>query len=163
MTEKSYYWDGSTTGDATLAKFNEFAYHGIWRKMFLRDRTIQGIIRGHLNECEVEGVSGGVSVNTGAALVDGMFYENDAKLTIEIPTPSSSTRIDAIVLRRNATTQTIRAIRIVGTEGAGAPSIVQVEDGTWDLKIAEASITTAGVITVTDYRENAKSPIITRS
>lgn len=161
MVERSYYWDGNTTGDASLAKFNEFIYHSIWRKLFLGDRTVQGVIFGYENECEVVGVSGGITIDTGVALIDGQFYENDKKLTIDIPIPAASTRIDVIVLRRNPTEQTIRATRIAGTEGAGAPSIIQISGGgTWDLKIAEVSITTAGAITVTDYREYCMSNIM---
>ena len=160
MTQTSFYWEGTVLGDAILAPYTEAIYHSLWRKMFLRDRATQGVIRDYLNELVVTGISGGVSVATGAALVDGFFYENDAPVTVDIPTPAASTRVDLIVLRKDPTAQTVRITRIVGTEGAGRPSLTQLDGGTWDLELAQVSITTAGVITVTDFRDIAQSTLI---
>lgn len=153
MTQTSYYWDGTTIGDATLAPVSNLMFHKMWRLLFMSDRTVQGVLQGYGDELIVHGVSGGISVGTGIALVDGMFYENDKKVVINIPTPLSSTRIDAIVLRRAINDGTIRVYRVPGTEGGGAPTITQIDSGTWDIRLANVSITTGGIITVTDFRQ----------
>ena len=81
-----------------------------------------------------------------------MPYFNTASVSVTIPTPASSTRVDYIVLRANWTAQTVRITRVAGTEGAGAPSLTQSAGTTWDIPLATVSITTGGVITVTDAR-----------
>ena len=99
------------------------------------------------------GASSPVAVNTGEAYDYGFPYFNTASVNVAIPTPASNTRIDLVVLRANWSAQTVRITRIAGTEGAGAPSLVQSDGTTWDIPLAQASITTGGTITVTDTRE----------
>lgn len=94
-----------------------------------------------------------VAIGTGRALVYGTWYENDAGVNVVIPTPAASTRIDRIVARKSWAAQTVRITRIAGTEGAGAPAITQVAGTTWDMPICQVSITTGGVITITDERD----------
>jgi hypothetical protein len=94
-----------------------------------------------------------VAVDIGAAFVNGKFYRNSASLNINIPTPTGQARIDRIVLRADYTAQTVRAVRLAGTEGAGTPPALTQSDGvTWEISLAQVSITTAGVITVTSER-----------
>lgn len=111
-----------------------------------------GVFRGELNMLAVTGTVSPVSIATGRALIDGTWYENDAAVTVAIPTPSVSTRIDRIVLRKSWAAQTVRITRIAGTEGAAAPAMTQTPGVTWDFPLAQAAITTGGVITVTDDR-----------
>jgi hypothetical protein len=160
MTEKSYYWDGIVTGDATLAPYNELVYHENWYKLFSRKNN-GGIVDDYLNELEVVGVSGGVQVASGAALVDGWFYENDSALTIEIPTPTANPRIDVISIRMDFVTQTVRATRIAGTEAASpsAPAITQDHGVIWDIKLANVQIGIGGAITITDERSICNTPL----
>jgi hypothetical protein len=49
-------------------------------------------------------------------------------------------------------TRTVRITRIAGIEGAGAPAITQTAGTTWDIPLAQVSITTGGAITLTDQR-----------
>jgi hypothetical protein len=100
-----------------------------------------------------------VAVNTGAALVYGFYYFNDASVNVNIPTPASATRIDRIVLRASWSAQTVRITRIAGSEGSGsAPAMTQTANTTWDIPLANVSITTGGVIAVTDQRTYVKHP-----
>jgi len=159
MTEKSYYWDGLITGDATLAPYTELAYHSMWRKMFSKYNS-GGVIDSYLNELEVIGISQGVQVKSGAALVDGWFYENDDIFSVSLDLPTTNPRIDCIVLRMNYVTQTVRITVVDGTEAAtpNAPAVTQIHGVTWDLKLAEVTITTAGAITVVNRRKFAITP-----
>ncbi len=102
----------------------------------------------------VTGTSSPVSVATGDAIVSGKHYTNTAAKNITVPTPTTSTRIDRIVLRLDytASPMTCTAERLAGTEGGSAPALTQTDGTTWEVSLAQVSITTGGVITVTDER-----------
>jgi hypothetical protein len=157
MAESSLPWAGAATGDC--GPYSDDQWSDTWRKLFLLDRTTQGVLLGYGNTLAVTGATSPVAVNTGAALVDGKFYENTASVNVAIPTPAGATRIDRIVLRKDFAGQTVRITRIAGTEGAGAPAITQTDGTTWDIPLAQASITTGGIITVTDERSFASTPL----
>jgi hypothetical protein len=159
MTQTSYPWAGEVTGDA--GPYTDDQWTDMFRKFFLRDRDVEGIIPGYLNGLHVTGVASPVAVNTGGAIVDGKFYENDASVNVTVPTPAAQTRVDLIVLEKDFAAQTVRIARHAGSEGAGAPSPTQTDGTTWEIVLAEASITTGGVITLTDRRKNASSPLAT--
>lgn len=171
MTQKSFHWDGASTGDANTFTVN--AADGIgyrlanedyaspfvdtgFRMMFNGDEN-RGVLLNWLNELEVTGVGTPVSVNTGGAIVYGMPYENTAAVNVAVPSPTNDTRQDRIVLRRNWAAQTVRITRIAGVEGGGVPAMTQspapTGSGIYDVPLATLSITTGGVITVTDARE----------
>lgn len=157
MTERSQFWTTGTTGDGTTtiteAQAIEWFRDTTTPFASAGPHTSQGVLAGVLNELAVSGVSSPVAVATGAAAVEGYYYKNDAAVNVAIPTPAGSTRIDRIVLRAShSTTRTVRITRIAGTEGAGAPAITQTAGTTWDIPLAQVSITTGGVITVTDER-----------
>jgi hypothetical protein len=155
MTEKSYFWGGTTVGDATLAPYSDDFFSDFLRDVFQKDRTIEGVIFGSLNEMACTGTASPVTVDTGRMFIDGKVYANDATLNVAIPTPAGATRIDLIVVRKSFAAQTVRIAVVSGNEGGGAPSPVQVDGTTWDVPIAQASITTGGVITLTDLRHYA--------
>jgi len=153
VTEISRPWAGIITGDP--GPYSDDQWSDLWRDFFLDDRTVQGVLKGILNELAVSGVVTPVSVATGGAIVDGKWYASTAIESVTIPTPGASTRIDRIVLRKSWSAQTVRVTRIAGVEGGGAPALVQTDGTTWDIPLAQASITTGGAITVTDDREAA--------
>lgn len=163
MVEKSFYWDGTTVGDAlVLAPYSVNEFHGIWNKQFSRANN-QGVFQDILNELEVTTIgTTSVSVSTGHALVVGWFYESDASEAVPIPTPVTNPRIDRIVVRKSQATQTVRITRVAGTEAASPspPALSQDEALNWDIPLAQARIETTGVITVTDEREFIISPLV---
>lgn len=163
MTERSMPWDGSTTGDATVAPYDagtEFA--NLMRGLSGGDANANsgGIQAGAL----VGGSFGDLlysnnGANTtriavGVAWVNGTWYQNDANVNVNVPTPSVSTRLDYIVLRKSWAAQTIRITRIAGTEGAGVPpALTQTLGVTWDQPICVVQITTGGTMTYIDARD----------
>lgn len=157
MTQRSRFWDGTATGDATAAPYDaatEFAEVLMSLSQANAIATNRGgVFRDNLNELAVSGVVSPVSIATGRALVYGNWYESDAIETVAIPTPAVSIRIDRIVLRKDWLAQTIRITRVVGTEGGGTPALTQVVGVTWDIPLAQVSITTGGVVTVTSERD----------
>ncbi len=117
--------------------------------------TTQGPIRGILDGLEVSGTSSPVSVAAGWAWVKGKLYKNTSVKSISVPTPTSQTRIDRIVLRLDYTVSPMdcAAVLLEGTEGSGSPPALTQVDGTrWEISLAQVSITTGGVITVTSER-----------
>lgn len=150
MAEISLPWSGTITGDA--GPYSDDDWSDMYRKLFTIDRTTQGVLLHYENEIEITGGTSPISINTGAAIVDGKFYENDSSANIVVPTPAVSTRIDRIVLRKSWTAQTVRMTRIEGIEGGGVPALTQNDGTTWDIPLYQVSITTGGNITLTDER-----------
>lgn len=161
MTEKSFYWSNIAIGDGVYSTYDDDEFSDIWRKMFMRDRTTQGYIERYENELRVSEPAGGtIRVATGAALVDGKFYETDANVDTVVPAPAVSTRYDRVVLRKSWANQTVRVAIVQGVEGAGVPPAVTQTDGvTWEISLATYSITTLSVITITDDRTPARMPL----
>jgi hypothetical protein len=106
-----------------------------------------------LNTLAVSGTSTPVSVASGWMLLKGYLVKNSAAMTVAVPTPSGSTRIDRIIARLalDGSPVTADIVRLAGAEGGSAPSLTQTTS-TYELSLAQASITTGGTITVTDER-----------
>lgn len=167
MTQKSFFWNGASIGDAQTwtpgggyhmaSEDYESPFVDIVCRALFNGTGNRGPLRNWLNELEVTGVATPVSVNTGSGFIYGLYYENDAALNVAVASPTYDTRIDRIVVRRDWATQTARVTRLPGTEGGGAPAMTQSPapggSGVYDIPLAQLSITTGGVITVTDERE----------
>lgn len=156
MTERSRFWDGTATGDATEAPYDaatEFAavMMAMTGARKLSDRG--GVWDGVLSELAPTSPSANtLRIAAGSAQVYGTWYESDANVDTNIPTPGGATRIDRIVLRKSWASQTVRVTRIAGAEGGSAPNLTQTAGTTWDVPLCQVSITTAGTITITDQR-----------
>jgi hypothetical protein len=161
MTEKSYPWGDEVVGDATLAPYSDDFWSDFQRMLYTIDRKVIGLVP--MRDSNLLGYTigaGKVTIASGEALVDGKFYQNDANVDINLPTPAAATRVDVIVLRKGWTAQTIRLTRVAGTEGAGVPAITQTDGVTWDVPLYTFQITTGGVITLyLDNRVIIDSPL----
>lgn len=152
------FWTTGTTGDGAAAGYTEAQTTEFFGDMFTPSmtagpHTAEGVVPRVLGELAVTASSGQAFVASGRMIGEGYAYKNTSALTIALPTPAANTRIDRIVLRvQHGTTRTARVTRIAGTEGAAAPALTQVAGTTWDIPLAQISVTTAGVITVTDQR-----------
>ena len=162
MTERSMPWDGTTTGDASVAPYDagtEFAT--LMRGLAGGDSNLDS--GGIQFAAFVSGSQGDLTPTTngantvrvapGVAWVNGTWYQNDANFNVTIPTPSVSTRFDYIVLRKSWAAQTVRITRVAGTEGGGIPALTQIVGVTWDQPIVVVQITTGGVMTYIDARD----------
>jgi uncharacterized protein YjbI with pentapeptide repeats len=151
MAESSILWDTNSTGDGTNTGYTE-AQMALWMQLFTQGADKSGVAPDRDNELAVSGTATPVSVATGSAIVHGTPYFNTSTVTVAIPTPSVASRYDRIVLRKSWSAQTVRIVRIAGSEGGGIPSVSQIDGTTWDMPLAHVLITTGGVITVTDER-----------
>lgn len=159
MSELSFPWGGIILGDAVQAPYTDDAWSDLWRLVFTTDRTVEGVIRSYLNTLQVSGTSSPLNVATGAAVVDGKIYINSGAVALAVSTPGGATRLDYVVLRKDWAAQTVRITLIAGVEGGGAPALTQVDGTTWDIPLALLSTTVGGVITVTDERNYANTPL----
>lgn len=157
MSQFSKPWGGTSTGDA--GPYTDQVWRDIWRILFQTDDTVEGVIRNYLNELEVSGTSSPLNIATGAALVEGGVFCTDGAVSLDVDTPVSDTRQDYVVLQMDWVAQTIRIALHEGVEGGSLPSLTQVADTTWEIPLASISITTGGVITVTDVRTFAATPL----
>jgi hypothetical protein len=149
MAESSHFWDGSNYASSLLAMmFGDMLAPG--------QAASAGVLKGVGNHLAVTGSASPIAVNTGAALVNGRYYKNTASVNINVSTPSSATRIDRVVLRVNYSAETITLQLLAGSEGGAAPALTQIDGTTWEISLAQVSITTGGVITLTNERKWCK-------
>ena len=147
MVERSRPWSGTVLGDS--GPYSDDQWTDVW-KAFAPILASQGVLRDQLNELDLSSVAASpVSVNTGRAYVNGIWYESDAAVSVAIPTPAANPRVDRIVLRADWALQTVRVFRIAGAEGASPvpPALVQVDGTTWDLPLWQVHATVGAVLT----------------
>lgn len=160
MTEYSWYWADNAVGDGILSPYDNDEFSDIWRKLFTLDRTSQGVIEDYEDVLAVTNPAGTtIRVASGAALVDGKFYENDDNDDTALVAPTVATRIDRVVLRKDWAAQTVRIAFLTGVEGGGVPALTQNDGVLWEIPLAQISITTVPAITITDEREFCRTPL----
>ena len=161
MTETSRPWGGQATGDAGPYTFDNWV--DMIQSLVAALGAGEGVFKTQLNGLVVSGAASPLSVATGNALVNGTWYHSDAAESVVIATPGASTRIDRVILRKGWAAQTVRIALLAGVEGSGVPPVLTQTDGvTWEVSLAQASITTGGVVTITDERQFIIDPGILR-
>ena len=149
MTEMSYWWTTGGAGDGastyTRANLTEVS------NILGGASYWEGVVPTYRNE--LVGTVGGANtfnINTGGGIVDGKPYESDASVGVTIPSTSSDTRIDRVVVRADWTAQTVRITRIAGSESAtpSAPSITQTSGATYDIMLYQVNVDSSGTVTI---------------
>src|SRR5215212_5870610 len=154
MAQKSFPWTGNATGDGTAGGYTALEWGEIWRKAFLGGgEASQGVCKGSDNELACTGTATPIAVNTGCAFVYGKFYQNTASVNLAVTTPVVNITGGHVVLQLDWTAQTVRLVATRNTDGVAAtPSLTQSTSTTWEIRLATFTITTGGVITLTDAR-----------
>lgn len=152
MTQKSLLWQSPTSGDGAAGYTeNEIRtfFHAIAGK----------INAGVLNGLTASGASSPVVIAAGESIVAGLFYWSDANVNVAVTTPSVGTTGHKIVLRADWAAKTTRITLLSSPDGtATLPAIIQNIGTTYDLELVNITITTGGVITLTDARIMARIP-----
>lgn len=149
MAELSLFWDGSTLGDC-----GPYADEDIMDTYFraITNSTPgaaldQGVLVGWANEFDYSFAANTVIVDTGAAMIYGLFYENDAALNVNIP---NGPRTDLIVIRRSWGAATARITRIAGPGAA----VTQNYLVTYDIPLYTVDVDAFGTVVLnTDLRD----------
>jgi|SRR5262245_3262620 len=150
MAELSYFWDGTTEGDATLAPYSSDEFVAILRMLSGAGSAPykSGVFKDELNELNISIGTNLATINTGRAQIFGRHYVNTVAVNITVPSSGSSTRYDVIVVRCDWAAKTARLTRIAGVDGGSIPPITNTEGILWDLPLFTISINTSGTITV---------------
>lgn len=152
--ESSRFWTTGGAGDGA-ATYTRDQLAESFRAAFLKDNTTQGVFNG----LAVSGAASPLTLATGAACVYGFFHFCTTAGDLTVATPAVGTTGGHVVLRADWTAQTVRAVAVRNTDGNSAtPSLTQTAGTTWEIRIATFSITTGGVITVTDARQFCSGP-----
>lgn len=155
MALQSIFWTTNGTGDGAAA-YTQAQVTEWLRKFLLADPAGEGVIPGVGGDLAVTGTSSPVAVAAGAALVYGFPAWSSASENVTVPTPVIGTTGHRIVLRANWSAQTVRVERISSSDGVAAfPALTQTAGTTWEISLATLTITTGGIITVTDARQYA--------
>ncbi len=150
MAERSRPWDGIVTGDAGPYSFDQWT--DIYKTLLAPTIASDGVFLDQLNMFDLSSVAATpVSVASGRALVNGIWYESDAAVSLAIANATAgNVRVDRIVLRADWALQTVRLTVVQGTNVASnpvPPALVQVNGTTWDVPLWEVQATDAGVLT----------------
>lgn len=159
MTQVSYYWGGTVTGDAVQAPYSDDEFSDLWAILFLQDRTTQGVIGGYNGTLFVSNPAGTtIRVISGAAIVDGKLYLNTANVDFTVTAPGAGSNYYRIVLQKDWTAQTVRLAQL-GPNAVAPPAVTQSDGTTWEISLATVQITSGGVITITDTRDYCMTPV----
>lgn len=101
----------------------------------------------------VTGITGGVSVAAGFAIIKGAWMNNDTAKTLAVAADLNYTRIDRVVLRLDYSAKTCEIILKPGVAASSPVAPALTRNTTyWELSIAQVKITKTGAIAVTDER-----------
>lgn len=157
MTQMSMLpWTTGVSGDGA-APYTQENSNDFFRYFDVRDPADEGVALGVLSELAVSGSSSPLTVAPGAAVCYGRYW-NDADVPLTVTTPTVGTTGGRVVLRCTWATRQIRLAVKMSTNGIGAiPSLTQSFGNTWEISLATFTITTGGVITLTDDRAFRKA------
>lgn len=112
MTEKSYFWDGLSTGHASYAPYNSAEFADFFEIITTPNPTKQGVVPGYLSELLPYSNGTSIAISDGAAFLRGRLYVNTATLSWSVTGGAATYGI--VYLTLNATTQTIAAAHSSG-------------------------------------------------
>ncbi len=171
MATFSLQWNGTTVGDATLAKYDQDAVSVWYQAGSIYDRATQGVLQRDDtvvvdgNSCDLSGrmevtnpTGFTLRVGTGGAIVDGVpcFRSTYGQHTTTddgtaITNPGSGSNFYRVVLRKDWTAQTVRpAVLDVNTSAPLA--VTQTQGVVWEISLATVEITSGSAVTITDTR-----------
>lgn len=154
MTQLSGYWTTSGTPSGDQQSSYTQAQLAKAAGIFAACNGWEGVASDYLNELAGTSPSSLTTrLNTGGAIVDGLWYYNDSA-TLDLTHDSTlSIRTDMVVLRASWSAFTVRATIIKGTDGSATPpSIIQTSGTTYDIALYEAAIDSGGNVVLTDVR-----------
>lgn len=154
MAESSRFWATNGTGDGIGTGFTVTHWQNFLLKLFEGGEEVNGaVLRGVGSALQCSGTATPITVPTGAAIGYGYFYENDANVTHAVTTPVVGTTGGHIVIETNWAAQTVRTKMYKNTDGISTPPALTQTAGTlWQTRLCTFTITTGGVIAITDAR-----------
>lgn len=161
MTEKSWPWSTvAAKGDGSVPLGESDSRLFLATMFLVQDPAVEGVCKGVLNELAVTGVASPLSIATGAGVCYGLYINDTAPVTKTVATPAVGTTGGRVVLQTNwagtggagLEAKTRIAVKLSADGSPAIPTLTQVVGTTWEISLASFTITTGGVITVTDAR-----------
>ena len=166
MTQKSWPWSTVTALGDGAAQLNEALSREFLALWFgVQNPAVEGVSKGVGGELAVTGAASPLSVASGSAICYGLYINDAAVNTPAITTPAVGTTGGRVVLQTNwagtgggsLEARTRVAVKKSADGVAAIPAVTQVFGTTWEITLATFTITTGGVITVTDARTFRRS------
>lgn len=166
MTQISRPWPGTTVGDA--GPYTAPHWWDVWQSMMHGSGALSGAgyrgvfacIPGRLKVTYVG--PNFLNVAAGAALLDGLYYENDDDYSVTVSSATAgNVRDDRLIIRKYfaGNIQTCRLVLLPGGEAASPgpgtpPELIQdtARLTYWDIPLARVRVQDNGVMTVIDER-----------
>lgn len=153
MSERSIFWTTGTSGDGA-SPYTQADLFSWLKRTLIRSVTTEGVHPGVGGELAPTVSSNTVTIAAGAALVNGIPYENTSPLAVVIPVPTLGTTGHRIVLRADYSAHTVRITHLASNDGVAViPNKEQADNTRWDIDVCSLTITTGGVISLTDLRQ----------
>lgn len=162
MTQNSRPWNGTGTGDGgpySADQWSEIYRNFIGAGAGAGGSGNSGILWGSGNNpdpgltVQPNSPAGqSVILTPGAAMVHGTPYFNDANLVLAVAANGSGNpRVDTVVLRKDWTAETVRAVVKQGTPAASPtpPGMTQGAGTTWEIPLADLTLAN-GYLTITN-------------
>lgn len=165
MTQKSWPWSTVAGLGDGAAELNEALSREFLALYFLiQDPTVEGVSKGVLGELAVTGTATPLAVAAGSAVCYGL-YINDASVNVSVTTPAIGTTGGRVVLQTNwggtgggsLEARTRIAVKMSADGNSAIPALTQSFGTTWEISLATFTVTTGGVITLTDDRTFRRS------
>lgn len=147
MTERSWYWGGTATGDAALpapygAPYSDDIFSDIFQQLFTRNRANDGVVitqqTAYNGNLACTATNAAVTVADGIAMVDGKLYASDANVVLNF----SGDGVWYVVVRKSTANQTVRLMLTT--------TLTNLDGVTWDVPIWK--YTRTGGVVSTDWK-----------
>ncbi|HUV67133.1 MAG TPA: hypothetical protein VMW24_24810 [Sedimentisphaerales bacterium] len=160
MTQRSLWWPTDGTGDGSV---DGYSMDDVTRDQGIRwnpaytDAAMgagifdpHGVFFEHLNalvSTVVVGPPDDIQIDTGAGIVHGFLYENDAPVLFRPFNPAGVTGW-LVVLRVDWNAQTVRLALLQSADGvAGPPNPTQTDGVVWEIRLIRGTVAPGGAIT----------------
>lgn len=152
MAQRSILWTTGTTGDGTSA-YTESDVISWLRRSFIYDPANEGVHVGVGGDLAPSVAGQVVTIAPGGGYVYGFPYESTANEPFTVPQPVIGTTGHRIILRGDWSTKLVRLALLSSNDGVPTPPALTQTAGTkWEISLCSISITTGGVVTLTDTR-----------
>lgn len=145
MAQSSRPFTNTNTNDGT--SYTAVQWRAIERKTFG-----DGVLRGVGAELAVSGSASPLSVQPGAAWLDGVFFESTAVEALTVTTPAATTGGRVVVEVDYSQSKARLKVALSASGVTTPPALTQTSESLYQLSLATFTIAPNGAITLTDAR-----------
>lgn len=133
MAEDSWFWGGTSVGDAGPYSDEEFG--DVLQRIAVGNRTLQGVLKNVYNELAITAVDvDTIAIASGVAMVDGRMYINSTSMNKDLVRRGAGLpNYYSIVLKKDFVAQTVRVG--LNVSPTAYPAVTQNESSVWEVEI----------------------------